>query len=276
MKYIVPRPHPTIGSADGSPLSRCAGEGQWPACGRRAVRGFTLLELIVVVAIFAIFAVLAYGGLDAVLKTRGSVERAQTRLAEAQKAYLRLRDDFQQVRHRPIRDSFGDLQPALRGADNAGVELTRGGWRNPLFSPRPTLERLSYRLEDGALRRRSWRTLDIAQDAQTVDLVVLDQVTDLRWRFLDENREWQTQWPALNSTQSTRDAAVANPPVAVEITLKTRDIGDLRFVFRLGLDPLKLGLNGSLSGVAGDLGADNPVTPANDATTNPSRRNTEP
>lgn len=205
-----------------------------------ASHGFTLLELIVVVAIFAIFAILAYGGLDAVLKTRASVERAQTRLAETQKAYLRLRDDFQQVRYRPARDGYGDLQPALRGADNAGVELTRGGWRNPLYAPRPTLERVAYRLEDGRLYRRSWRTLDLAQDAVAVDVVLLEQVSDLRWRFLDEQREWQTQWPALNTTQSAADAAAAAPPIGVEVRIKTRDLGELRYVFRLGLDPLKL------------------------------------
>ena len=50
---------------------------------RSPSRGFTLLELIVVVAIFAIFAILAYGGLDAVLKTRASVERALALLTEA-------------------------------------------------------------------------------------------------------------------------------------------------------------------------------------------------
>ena len=213
--------------------------------GRNTARGFTLLELIVVVAIFAIFAILAYGGLATVLKTRDSVERAQTRLGDAQKAYLRLRDDFQQIAQRPARDGYGDTQPALRGADDAGVEFTRAGWRNPLYTPRPTLERVAYRLEDGALWRRSWRTLDLAQDAEKVDLVLLDQVSDLRWRFLDENREWQTQWPALNTTQGSADAAVAPPPLAVEIRIKTRDMNELRFVFRIGLDALKLPPGGS-------------------------------
>lgn len=200
-------------------------------------RGFTLLELIVVVAIFAIFAMLAYGGLDAVLKTRDSVERAQLRLAELQKGYRRLRDDFQQVSLRPTRDGFGDLQPALRGADNAGVELTRGGWRNPLGQPRPTLERVAYKLADDGLHRLSWRTLDLAQDAKPVDLLLLAGVTDLRWRFLDVNREWQTQWPALNTTQGPEQAAGAAPPVAVEVRLKLRDLGEMRYLFKLGLDP---------------------------------------
>ncbi len=53
---------------------------------RKPARGFTLLELIVVIAIFALFSIMAYGGLDSVLKTRHQVERAQERVAELQKA----------------------------------------------------------------------------------------------------------------------------------------------------------------------------------------------
>ncbi|WP_043111867.1 type II secretion system minor pseudopilin GspJ [Solimonas flava] len=203
----------------------------------RRARGFTLLEIIIVVAIFAIFAMLAYGGLDAVLKTRASVEAAQQRLAELQKAYMRLRNDFQQLSNRPIRDNYGDLQAALLGADNAAVEFTRGGWRNPLLQPRSTLERVAYRLEDGALVRSSWRLLDRAQDSKPVDVVLLHDVTDLRWRFLDEQREWRTRWPTLETATTTAQAAGVAPPLGVEVTLNTKDLGELRFLFKLGLDP---------------------------------------
>jgi len=204
-------------------------------------RGFTLLEIIIVVAIFAIFAALAYGGLDSVLHTRVDIESSQTRLAEVQKAYIRLRDDFQQVRDRPIRDNYGDQQPGFVGADDAPVEFTRGGWRNPLSQPRATLERVAYRLDDDALHRMSWRLLDRAQDTQAVDVVLLSGVTDLRWRFLDQQREWQTRWPPLSTATTLAQALTVAPPVGVEISLNTRDMGKLRFLFKLGLDPVSFG-----------------------------------
>lgn len=207
--------------------------------------GFTLLELIVVIAIFAVFSLMAYGGLDSVLKTRQQVELAQARLAQLQKAYLRLRNDLQQVRFRPARDGFGDLQPALRATDTAYLEFTRGGCRNPLNLPRPSLERVAYRYEDGELIRMSWRVLDQSQDSKPVELVLLDGLEDVRWQYLDSQREWQIRWPPDSPDQQPAETP---PPLAVELTLRTKDIGELRYLFRLGSDAVKIPQAGAPSG----------------------------
>lgn len=229
----------------------------------RRSQGFTLLEVLVVVAIFAIFAVLAYGGLDAVLKTRAAVERGQQQLAQVQKAYIRLRDDFQQVQARAVRDNYGDLRPALLANNDGLVELTRGGWRNPLFLPRSTLQRVAYTLEDDGLHRRIWRQLDRAQDDQPQDSLLLAGVGKLEWRFLDPQGQWQNQWPPLNAVQDPNaPAQPPAPPVAAELTLQTRDFSSLRFLFRLGMDPPREGQNGSAAGANPAPGAETntPVT----------------
>lgn len=205
---------------------------------RAAQSGFTLLELIVVLAIFAIFSLMAYGGLDSVLQTRAQVEEALQRTATAQKAYIRLRDDFQQIRNRPVRDGFGDTQPPIRTDRLGRVELTRGGWRNPLTQPRAGLERVSYRLDGKKFKRESWRVLDQAQDSKVVELVLFDNVKTLSWRLLDANREWHRDWPPEDPNRSS--AQQAPLPIAVEITLDTEDWGELKFLFRLGLEAPKL------------------------------------
>ena len=144
--------------------------------------GFTLLELVVVMAIFAVLSVMAYGGLANILTARTQVAQSLERTAALQKGYLRLRNDFQQLRARPARDNYGTPQPALQ-ADRGVVEFTRGGWRNPLALPRSALERVAYRLEDGRLLRSSWRVLDRATNSEPVEVAVLDQVEDVRnWR----------------------------------------------------------------------------------------------
>jgi general secretion pathway protein J len=198
-----------------------------------AVAGFTLLELLVAIAIFAIMAVMAYGGLDSVLNQRRGVEQRLDRIAQLQKAYMRLRADFQQVRNRPVRDPYGDEAPALFVTPSAPVlEFTRGGWRNPLFQPRASEERISYRLSDGKLLRTSWRVLDRVQASVPVEVTVLDRVDEVGWRFIDPTGEWQPNWPPLAQAGQTG----APPPSALELTLRTRDWGELRFLFRTGLD----------------------------------------
>jgi general secretion pathway protein J len=201
-------------------------------------RGFTLIEIIVVVLVFSIMAVMAYGGLNTVLKTRSAVEASMERTAAMQKAFLRMRADFQNVRNRPARDGFGDEQPPLRAAKEGPLTLVRGGWRNPLLLPRSSMERVSYELDEKILKRASWRTLDQAQDVQPVVLPLLDNIEELRWRFLDDADQWQDIWPPQANVANTAQAAAQPPPKALEITLVTKDWGETRFLFRNGVDKM--------------------------------------
>jgi general secretion pathway protein J len=191
-------------------------------------RGFTLLELVVVLGIFAVLSVMAYGGLASVLASRERVAASLERTAALQRAYLRLRNDFQQLRARSARDGFGQTQPALLTQRDGAVEFTRSGWRNPLSQPRSTLERVAYRLEDRRLLRESWRAVDRAQDAEPAQAVLLERVTEARWRFLDRGLEWRQDWPQASL------AGTVNPecaPRAVELTLALEDLGEVRLLF---------------------------------------------
>lgn len=235
-------------------------------------RGFTLLELIVVIAIFGVMSAMAYGGLSSVMKTRSHVEQSMERTAEYQKAFMRLRNDFQAAHWRPVRDAFGTTQAAFIGDATSHVTLTRAGWRNPLSQPRASLERVTYYLDTDkkALIRSSFRVLDQAQDAKPVQVALLENVTELNWRYLDASREWKNTWPTASTNNSTAGAAKAAPPLAVEITLVTPDLGELKFLFKLGVDQRPSGFQTGLitpGGTAGSTGAennDNPGTKPNE------------
>lgn len=207
---------------------------------RPLARGFTLIEIIVVLAVFGVFSVMAYGGLKSVLDSRAAVERSLDRSAGIQRAFQRLRNDFQVLSHRTIRDGFGDPQPAFTADLNGIVEFTRSSWPNPLLQPRATLERVGYRLREDALVRSSWRMLDRAPDATPVEVAVLDGVETLRWRYLDAQEQWQETWPPnasmVSSAAQAQDPAQFGLPIAVELTLELEDYGELRLLFATGLD----------------------------------------
>ena len=229
----------------------------------KRMQGFTLLELIVVLLVFAVLSIMAYGGLRSVLDARTRVEASLERTAQYQRAFRKLRDDLQQVRARPIRDGFGDVQPALIALDGEGLIFTRGGWRNPLLAPRATFERVRYRLTDRTLYRDSWRVLDQAQDSGLVELPLLERVDAIRWRFLDSAQEWQDSWP--------REAN--GLPVMVELELEAADWGLLRWRFQPGLSPQAAAILGAAARNIEDhddgTGDDGDPAPTTDDGSNP-------
>lgn len=247
-------------------------------------RGFTLLELIVVIAIFGVMSAMAYGGLSSVLKTRVHVEQSLERTGEYQKAFMRLRNDFQNAHSRPVRDPYGTVQPAFIGDSYARVTLSRGGWRNPLSQPRASIERVSYYLDKDkkGLIRSSYRVLDQAQDSKPVEVTLLENVTDLSWRYLDSANAWQTTWPPASATSTTSTSTQQPaPPQAVEMTLHTDDMGELRFLFRLAPDPLPQGFQPGLvtagTGTGTGAGTTTPTaTPTPTTTTAPPTNGTAP
>lgn len=213
-------------------------------------RGFTLLELIIVIGIFGVFSLMAYGGLNTVLSARAAIERNLSRTEEFDRAYLRLRTDLQNTAPRPVRDGNGELRPAF-GFDSFArrVEFTRAGWPNYLSLPRPTLERVSYALEDSEnadrsrgprfiekrLVRRSWNVLDRANQSKPVEVTLLDRVESVDWRFLDRSGQRSEAWPPSTGTPLVPGTDLP-PPTAVELTLRTRDWGELKMLFRVGAE----------------------------------------
>lgn len=199
----------------------------------RRLAGFTLIEIIIVVLVFSVMSVMAYGGLNSVLRTRSGIEDSMRRTADVQRAYQRLRADFQNLRDRAARDTYGDAQAPFALDRDGALTLIRGGRRSPMQTGRSSLERVSYRIEDRVLRRSSWPVVDLPQESKPADLPLLANVEEIRWRFLDPAGEWQTRWPVEESQSGALSASAAEPPpVAVELTLVTKDWGEMRLLFR--------------------------------------------
>jgi general secretion pathway protein J len=197
--------------------------------------GFTLLELLVALSIFALLAAMAYGGLNTILAARQVTDAQAARLTQWQNTFFWLGRDIEQTVDRPIRDEYGDSQPALVGVEEGEfrLRLTRDGWRNPAGRTRSNLQRVAYGVRDEQLVRSYWNVLDRAQDSRPMENVLLDGVEKLELRFLDEGKNWGAVWPPVTTTAATAATAKAPLPRAVEVTIETKAEGRVTRLFLL-------------------------------------------
>jgi general secretion pathway protein J len=200
---------------------------------QRHTRGFTLLEVLIAISIFALLALGTYRMLASVLASDESTRRHEAQLRELQRAFAVLEQDVAQIGPRPIRDGFGDIQPALVGeAEPVAMEFTRLGWRNPLGSPRSNWQRVRWELLGSTLQRSYWPVLDQTLDSQPLPQKVLTEVRSLQLRYLDSQGNWLTDWAAEPGAGNAQ-ARGQKLPRAIEVRLEHARYGLLTRLLRL-------------------------------------------
>ena len=195
---------------------------------RGNLAAFTLIEVLVSMAVFAILAALCYGALGQTMDSANMLNDRMDRLQAIQRTIRLLSEDLQQLAPRPIRDELGDsLGPALDTDFQSGfaLELTHGGWRNPLVLPRSTMQRSAYRIEDDELIRFNWLVLDRTLANLPTEVVLLDGVEGIQFRFLEGIDRWTEQWPPENRPGAS---GARSRPRAVEILLTLANEGEIR------------------------------------------------
>lgn len=186
-------------------------------------RGFTLIELVVATAIFAIMSAMVYGALDSVRQQLVFSEEAESALRELHYAMRRIALDVTQLQPRPVRDELGDRASAITaGSGSAALELSVGGWRNPMSLPRGTIQRVSYMVDGDILVRLYWPVLDRTLASEPLRTDLLQGVINVQLRYLNDAGEWIDQWPPLSA--SGDDVSRARPR-ALEILIEHEDWG---------------------------------------------------
>lgn len=191
----------------------------------RRQAGFTLLELLVAMAVFAVIGAMALGGLNAVID-QGEIAGGQmARLAELQRAMRVLTADLGGIQPRFVRDELGTAGELPLVTDGRGeflLRLTRGGWSNPSRAPyRGTLQRLQYRLKDDVLIREYWAVTDRVLGERPRQEELLTGVERLELSYLDQGREWVTQWPPPSRSAPGN----GERPRAIRVKLTLEDFG---------------------------------------------------
>ncbi len=202
-------------------------------------RGFTLLEVLVTVAIFAMMYVLAVQFVDGALRTRDILNQGAGQMEQVQRAVTYLTLDFEQMIARPVRDPYGDPQPALIGKDNF-VAFTRLGWANPFhLRQRSDMQRVIYTLEDHILYRRYWPVLDTNVATQYQEDILLKNVDSFQVRYLAKDVTGQLRWQELWPTAALAAIPVWQQPLpkSVEVTIKLEDGDEIHRYFRTVINP---------------------------------------
>lgn len=207
--------------------------------------GFTLVEVLIALAITAFVSAIAYTSISTALTGVERSRETAERTYQVNRAWMIISRDLHHFVARPVRDEFGELEPALLGGPAARFPLsfTRSGWHNPNDYPRSNLQRVSYRVEDGALWRDSYPVLDRAPDTRAREVRLLEGVEYLELGFLGtlgevqtvgdtvslETRDWRDSWVADTSAP---DIAL-EPPAALELRLQLEDWGEMRRLYAL-------------------------------------------
>lgn len=213
--------------------------------GGRCTAGFTLVEVLIAMAITALVAAIAYSSLARVMAGVEGLRASADRSYEINRAMMILSRDLRHFAARPIRDEFGEFQPALTGGELAEFELsfTRTGWHNPLEHPRSSLQRVNYRIEEEALWRDSYVVLDRAGDTEPRSTLLLDNVELMQLAFLGKAQGAQLEmendaidtanWPENWISDTSTPGAPIDAPQALEITFTLTDWGELRRLYVL-------------------------------------------
>ena len=207
--------------------------------------GFTLVEVLIALAITAFVSTIAYTSFTTVLN---GVERSQAtadRVYEVNRAWMMISRDIEQFVARPIRDEFGEMEPAMHGGQAARFPLsfTRSGWHNPVAHSRSELQRVNYRVEDEILWRDSYPVLDRSGETRVQEVALLEGVEQLRILFLDSTENARTvgqtseldtrNWPESWVSDTSQPGTVLRPPLAVELQLQLTDWGEMKRIYAL-------------------------------------------
>lgn len=205
----------------------------------RSARGFTLIELLVAMAIVAVIGVMALGGLNTVIQQQTIAEARAERWREIQFALRIVTQDLAQLHPRPTREEMGEAWlPSVQIGGASGqfaLEVSRGGWANPVNFPRGTVLRVAYdwEEEDELLVRYHWPVMDRTLATPPVRTELLSGVEDVVIRLLDRSGEWHLgEWPPTN-TAGSPDSLVLRPR-AVDFRLVLEDYGEIWRILETG------------------------------------------
>lgn len=181
-------------------------------------RGFSLLETLVACALFAVLAVLAWGGLDTILRGRNILVAEDAKWLELSRHVGRFERDLRQALPRPVAAAGGE-EPALDGGpDGLGVTVWHPGNST-------VVERVRWQCSDGQLRRQRRGSVDFPPPAPDREAPALAHA-GCELHYLDAQGLRSLRWPPPG-------ADPAQLPRAIELRLRIAGRGEYHRLLEL-------------------------------------------
>ncbi len=208
-----------------TPVRRFAEHGFTPVR-RFAEHGFTLVEVMISLLIFGLLAAAGVALLSFSVRAQAATDAKLDDVQALNRLSSALAADLAQATERQTRNEAGDLLPAFSGEPGSGsapmLRLVRGGWSNLDAAPRPSEQKVEYRVANGALERIAYPMLDGAQPLTPAVMLTRVRQVSLRYRI---NGAWSDRW------QGTPIYAL---PQAMEMRVLRDDGVEFRQVFLVG------------------------------------------
>lgn len=190
--------------------------------------GFTLIEILIALTVFAILAAITSSTLYNSFHTRERVNEQSKHLNNLQLAVSLFQQDVSQTVSRAIRGNDMRLYPIFVGRSDY-IEFTRDGNVNPgSLEQCSTLKRIAYLCQGNQLLRRTWDTLDAMDRGKNENKVLLENLTDCHFGFLNQNLQVFSEWRADAVNQDQNKESL---PKAVQINIKLHHQGELNLLF---------------------------------------------
>lgn len=192
----------------------------------KALRGFTLLEMLIAIAIFAMLGLAANTVLSTVMKNDTSTREFAAKLKAMQQGFGVIERDLNQMVARTPRLLEGGrgttvFQTGSNMLDSESESLVffRLGWLNPDgLLPRGSLQSVAYVVMEGQLQRWYYPYPEPEIGAEPIKTVIMDKVISVEYAFFTDDK-WE---------RKTDDTKL---PKAIAIEIEFEDIGKVQRKF---------------------------------------------
>lgn len=190
--------------------------------------GFTLLEILVALTLFALLSTITASVLFRAFDTQTRISQRTEHLNTLALALTLMERDTNQAIDRAVRGNNMHLYAPFIG-EVEFCEFTRAGIANPhAAEKRSSLQRIAYLCKDQQLIRRTWQTLDTINRKHYHDKILLTNLIQCRFAYLNSSLQVLATWSANALRQNQRQEPL---PHAIQLALTLKDKGKLTWLF---------------------------------------------